>query len=130
MYLLNKPSLIKLSFQNISHIVKSCIFHETLFYLSQQSQLVMSAEGLTTSVSDSKSKAALTTTLTKGAATTQTQTLILENVPDRRESLTEDKTSSAKVVQTKKLAKSQAVVSSHHMGVNNNTFLLYINTLQ
>ncbi len=83
----------------------------------------MSAESLATSVSDTKSKAALTTTLSKGAASTQTQTLILENVPDRRESLTEDKTSSAKVVQTKKLAKSQAVVSSHHMGVNNITFV-------
>ena len=91
----------------------------------------MSAQGLTTSESDSKSKAALTTALAKGAASSQTQTLILENVPDRRESLTEDKTSSARVVQTKKLAKSQAVVSSHHMGVNNSTiFLSFINTLQ
>ncbi len=79
----------------------------------------MSAEGLATSVSDTKTKAALTTTFSKGAASIQTQTLILENVPDRRESLAEDKTSSAKVVKTKKLAKSQAVVSSHHMGVNN-----------
>ena len=91
----------------------------------------MSAEGLTTSESDSKSKAALTTALAKGAASSQTQTLILENVPDRRESLTEDKTSSARVVQTKKLAKSEAVVSSHHMGVNNSPiFLSFINTLQ
>ncbi len=81
----------------------------------------MSAEGLQTTTSDSKSKAALTKTLAKGAASSQTQTLILENVPDRRESLTEDKTSSAKVVQTKTLAKSQAIVSSHHMGVNSYT---------
>jgi hypothetical protein len=85
----------------------------------QLSQVVMSTEGLTTSQLDSKSKAALTTTLNKGAASTQTQTLILENVPQTIEEQSLLK-SSAKIGKTKGLAKSQAVVASHHMGVNTN----------
>ena len=79
----------------------------------------MSTEGLTTLQSDTKSKAALTTTLNKGAASTQTQTLILENVPQTIEEQNLKKTS-AKIVKTKGLAKSQAVVASHHMGVTTN----------
>jgi hypothetical protein len=64
--------------------------------------------------------ASTTTTLTKGAASTQTQTIILENVPqtsDQQIPIDEQK-KAAKIVQTKKLATSKAVVTSHHMGVN------------
>ena len=83
--------------------------------------MISATEGIITPQPDTQMKAvSTTTTMAKGAASTQTQTLIFENVPQTsdQQSQIEEQNKSAKLVHTKKLAKSKAVVASHHMGVN------------
>ena len=83
--------------------------------------MIIATEGISTPHPDTQMRAvSTTTTMTKGAASTQTQTLIFENVPQTsdQQSQIEEQSKSATLVHTKRLEKSKAVVSSHHMGVN------------
>jgi hypothetical protein len=86
----------------------------TLLY--QLSQKLLSAESLSEPQPESRTKAALTKTLAKGAASTETQTLILESTAETEE--VGSKTTAATVSRAQGLAKTQALVASHHMGVN------------
>ena len=82
----------------------------------------MTAQGQSFTATDTSSRAVQTTTLSEGTASTQSQAVVLESVPDTEV----DRglvTSSAKIVKTKATAKSQATSASLHMGVNiKNTF--------
>ena len=84
------------------------------------SQVLQSAKGMVSTVTEETSVAARTKTLTKGSASTQAQALVLETAPEASQEQAPT-ISEASVVKTRTLAKSQAHVASRVMGVNNSS---------